>query len=507
MRSRWLPAVVAVLLGAVASVLVGVPAVADPTTVRGAQWYLTPYRIAQAQKVTRGGGVLVAVVDTGIDSTAPALVGQIVPGTAIGGGGDGTGTQREFAHGTGMAGVIAGKGDNDNQELGVAPAAKILAVGTGADANGRTTSIAIAAGIRWAVDHGAKVINVSYGHPGPATDDEVSAVDYALAKDAVVVASAGNVDEGDTAVTAPASIPGVIAVAGVDRDGTHWSGSASGPGVVLSAPAVGMVQTAPKTEFASGYALADGTSPAAALVSGVAALVRARYPNLPAAGVVNRLIRTAKDAGDKGRDGLYGYGAVDPLGALTADVPSTSVNPLLPSPSPSAAPPTTPGVVAPGTGIHQLPKLRRYALPAAAGALGLLLIVLIIGWITARRRRSRLIVPVASPAMLEPPQPYVPEREYPPGQLEPLRPRQPGIGTVPRGSRPWDPHPPFRRPPASAGLEAGESTVESGDPDAVVEGDVMPGPRHEVSEDDDDFYYGAPEDLPHGHPAWRPPRA
>jgi subtilisin family serine protease len=131
----------------------------------------------------------------------------------------------------------------------------------------------------------------------------------------------------------PAREPGVLAVAGTDRAGDAlWPGSITGRETVVSAPATDLVGARP-----GGYWKVQGTSFAAPMVSGAAALIRSRWPTMPAGEVINRIIRTAKDLGTPGRDPVYGFGLVDPTHALTADVPAVFDNPLDTSPSPGIA--------------------------------------------------------------------------------------------------------------------------------------------------------------------------
>jgi subtilisin family serine protease len=151
----------------------------------------------------------------------------------------------------------------------------------------------------------------------------------------VVVAAVGNAPE-VSQVVYPAAYPGVVAVAGVDKDGNHAGFSVTGPEVVLSAPAVAMKSTGPGGQYRTGT---GGTSDATAIVAGAAALVRAKFPSLSAVEVIHRLTATAIDKGPRGRDDQYGYGIVNLVGALTADVP-----PLRPSSSPT---PSTPAAAAP----------------------------------------------------------------------------------------------------------------------------------------------------------------
>ena len=166
----------------------------------------------------------------------------------------------------------------------------------------------MADGIYWAVDHGAKVLNISKsgGHdPIPAL---TAAVQYASQHDVVIVAGAGNVEQTGIEVGSPARIPGVVAVSGVDKGANFWTGSSRGPQVVLGAPAVRIIGPVPTSANSNGYLLTDGTSDATAIVSGVAALVRSKYPKLNAPSVINRLIKTAKDQGLPGRDQYFGFG-------------------------------------------------------------------------------------------------------------------------------------------------------------------------------------------------------
>jgi type VII secretion-associated serine protease mycosin len=306
--------------------LSGAPALAAPTVeVRKAEWWLAPMGIAKAQQISQGEGVIVGLVDTGVDSTHPDLAGRVLSGAGSGGGSlDGHGSTADDTHGTNMAGLIVGQGGGPTHMLGIAPKAKILPYAVPPVGGSREMAV----GIRWLADHGAEVINVSNAHPGQANDDEISAVNYALSKDVVVVASAGNTPQTGVEVASPANIPGVIAVSGILKTGNFWSLSASGAQVVVAAPAEQLISTAPRAFDPSRYVVADGTSGASALVSGLVALIRSRYPDLDAANVINRVISTAKDNGKPGRDPYFGYGTVRMVTALTATVPSVTANPL-----------------------------------------------------------------------------------------------------------------------------------------------------------------------------------
>jgi type VII secretion-associated serine protease mycosin len=307
------------------------PAAAQAETIRGREWYLNTLNISQVQKITKGDGVIVAVIDSGVDAHHPDLRGQVLPGTGFGGDATPDGSDNG-GHGTLMASVIAGKGGGSSHVLGIAPHVKILPISTGTGASPDQ----ISQGIHYAVDHGAKVINISEGRTETANQTSIDAVRYALSRNVVVVASAGNKPE-TSVVAEPANVPGVVAVSATDKSNQLWSGSATGPEVVVSAPGVGIVGADIPSRAPSGYGVGDGSSGSGAIVSATAALIFAKYPHMSAANVINRLIRTAKDLGSPGRDQEFGYGLVNPLAALTASVPEVSQNPLL---SPAGPVPT-----------------------------------------------------------------------------------------------------------------------------------------------------------------------
>jgi type VII secretion-associated serine protease mycosin len=310
--------------------------------VRDEQWQLDELRADSAWRTSTGRGVTVAVIDSGVDANHPDLAGQVLPGLDLVGPGGGAGPD-PVGHGTTVAGLIAGRNDDKRGVVGLAPDSRILPVRVLDERNKYDDALIVAKGVRWAVDHGARVINLSLGGSGdsPAL---AAALDYAFARDVVVVACTGNLATSpDSKVWYPAREPGVIAVAGLERSSDNlWSGSITGRATVLTAPATGLVGAHPT----DGYWRVQGTSFAAPLVAATAALVRSRYPDMPAGQVVNRLLATARDLGPTGRDDRFGYGVVDPVAALTADVAPVTVNPLDDL--------TSPGVVgfgaAPGSG-------------------------------------------------------------------------------------------------------------------------------------------------------------
>ncbi|MFC5646980.1 type VII secretion-associated serine protease mycosin [Kitasatospora cinereorecta] len=300
------------------------PAVGD--SVRSGEWPLDAQHFA-ADKVwatSRGTGVIVAVVDSGVSATHPDLSDQVLAGTSLlGDGGDGRTDTSSDSHGTAIAGIIAGTGGTAGSGMtGLAPQAKILPVKVSTGA--QVAPSAVAQGIVWAADHGAQVINVSMG---TATPDPLlkQAVTYAMRKNAVLVASAGNQGSEGNPAMYPAAFPGVVSVSGINSDGSFWTASESGNGVTLAAPASDIYSTNDLDE----YVHAEGTSYSAAYVSATAALIRSRWPDLTEGQVVQRLIATTRNHRNQ-PDAQLGYGALDPLAAITADVRTTGAdNPLL----------------------------------------------------------------------------------------------------------------------------------------------------------------------------------
>jgi serine protease len=297
------------------------------------EWQLTTLDVADAWTYANGAGVTVAVIDSGVDAHHPDLIGQVLPGLDLVDK-KGDGDTDPVGHGTTVSAIIAGRGDDSNGVVGIAPKAKILPVRVLDEENRYDDAIIVAKGVHWAVDNGARVINLSLGGNGTSAA-LAAALDYAFAKDVVVVACTGNTSASpDTEVWYPAREPGVLAVAGLERDGEKlWSGSITGKETVLTAPATQLVGA----RSGGGYWRVQGTSFAAPMVSATAALVRSRWPTMPAGEVIDRIIRTAKDRGPTGRDDTFGYGMVNPTGALTAQLPAVFVNPLDTTPSPGIA--------------------------------------------------------------------------------------------------------------------------------------------------------------------------
>ncbi|MET9421641.1 type VII secretion-associated serine protease mycosin [Streptomyces sp. NPDC006540] len=323
-RHRHRLRIVAALAATSFVVLPATPAHADG--IRTQQWSLDAMNTEQAWRTTKGEGITVAVLDTGVDDQHPDLAGSVLPGKDFIGFGAERGDRAWARHGTAMAGIVAAHGHGPGREsgvLGIAPEAKILPVRVilegsdkARDRARKTRGTALAQGIRWAADQGADVINLSLGDDSESAHPEAgedAAVQYALSKGSVVVASAGNGGEKGDRISYPAAYPGVIAVTAVDRWGTHASFSTRRWYATVSAPGVNIVIADPDRRYYEGW----GTSAAAAFVSGAVALVRSAHPDLTPAQIKKLLIDTARDAPKGGRDDSKGYGTVDPAAAIS----------------------------------------------------------------------------------------------------------------------------------------------------------------------------------------------
>lgn len=259
-------------------------------------------------------GLVVAVVDSGVDGTHPDLRGRVLPGAQFLDptveSSTGNGWNDRFGHGTAVAGIIGAGVDNGVGMAGIARGARILPVRV-LDSTGQGSDVNVARGIVWAVDHGARVVNLSLGDSHPS-DVEEAALQYANAHDVTVVASAGNSATSGNPVMYPAAYPGVIAVGADDGSGHAASFSEHGAFVDLSAPGVGVVVTEPN----SGYGIGDGTSFAAPAVTAAAALLRGNLPALSAEAARRLLESTARDLGTPGVDPYFGHGSVNPAAAM-----------------------------------------------------------------------------------------------------------------------------------------------------------------------------------------------
>ena len=298
-----------------------------------AEWWMTSWSVPQqVWPVTQGAGTTVAVLDSGVAATAPDLKGTVLAGTdTVTPGGDG---DRDYApapgHGTLSAEMIAGQGTGGGP-VGLAPRARILPVRV--DGPGPASPASVPAGIRYAVQHGASVISLSFGiRYQSATFCEPpvqAAVSYALAHNVVVVADAGDASPGSKGLVEPASCSGALAVGGIEPTGKLWAHSTLAPYVSVAAPA----DRVPVTGPAGQPGTASGTSYSASLVAATAALIRSRYPKMPWYRVDQRIIGTTASVPPAENNDYgfgYGYGILNVAHAVNASkypVPASAPNP------------------------------------------------------------------------------------------------------------------------------------------------------------------------------------
>lgn len=271
----------------------------DPSDPLWSQaWSLRALKLPDAWPASRGAaGTVVAVVDTGVDPAHDDLDGALVPGYDTLG--TDVGTADQNGHGTAVAGVIAARSDNRLGVTSVCGACSLMPVKViGADGVG--DSAHIAAGIVWAADHGARVINLSIVLDSPQQSVE-EAVRYAHERGVVLVAAAGN--GGGTTPTYPAAYPDVIGVAASQEDGSLYPWSQHGPWVDVAAPGC-----TPSTARGGGYTMFCGTSSASAATSGTIALALSAVPTATNADIEQAIVETARP--------LPGEGVAD--GALDA---------------------------------------------------------------------------------------------------------------------------------------------------------------------------------------------
>ena len=403
----------AVLALAGSMIFVGVGS-ASADQIRDREYWLKEYGITAAWNTTQGKGVTIAIIDTGVDGSHIDLHGSVIGGMDASGIGSANGQTPvgiNNEHGTMVASLAAGRGHGDNNSDGVigsAPGAKILAISIAFGSSTRSSDDQIADAVKWAVDHGAGVINMSLTRNSlewPESWDE--AFLYAFEHDVVIVAAAGNRGSGTTEVGAPATIPGVLVVGGVDRGGSaSFDASSQGVTIAVSAPSEQLVGAAP----GGGYYEWAGTSGAAPIVAGVVALVRAAYPTMNAANVINRITATATNPGVALPSPIYGYGLLNADAAVNAKVPAVPGSPAQelkdwihihrraasgPTPAPTDSPPATPSPVPVpqadavnplGTVLPTNAQLRNVGIPLLVFSVFLILLA---AWIITFVRRVR----------------------------------------------------------------------------------------------------------------------
>ena len=323
-------------------------------SMRAQQWYLNPFGMTSVWKTSRGSGVTVAIIGSGVDVGQSDISGASLPQVDFSTGSPkpAQGDVSPNNDATAAAVLIAGSGLDPSGIEGIAPKVKLLPLRYYATAKITPSPAYAALAIRYAADHGVRVILM----PAPAqynTASVTEAVGYALGKDAVVITSTSNNGLTTNQITAPCTVPGVVCVSGTTLNGTVWKDSSTGPSVTLGAPAENLPVWAQNK-----YSIHSSTHYAAALVAGEAALVLSAHPTWTAGQVISVMIDTATggNALHTRVNDLVGYGLMNPAGALAAAQPTSTDNPLAPvsTSSPTPAVPT------------RAPSVR----PSAAGGVG-----------------------------------------------------------------------------------------------------------------------------------------
>jgi membrane-anchored mycosin MYCP len=338
-----------VLLGSTGVVLTGGPAAAAVTcrngnaaggrTIKAIPWPQRRYGTERLSTLADGRGVTVAVIDSGVDAGHKQLADRVIAGKDFLEAGNG---QTDcIGHGTQVASIIAGEAAKGVGFHGIAPRAQIMPirvseareVGGGATEGDHVDNARLAQSINWAVDHEARVINLSL-----VVEDapEIrAAVARAVAKDIVVVAAAGNRHDEGNPTPYPAAYPGVLGVGAIAEDGTRLPQSQVGNYVDVVAPGADITAATSGGGQVTGL---SGTSFAAPFASATAALLRDYFPTLSAPDIIRRIMATAEPSPGGADSTEYGAGILSPYRALTefvatgrpvrqAPLPATSANP------------------------------------------------------------------------------------------------------------------------------------------------------------------------------------
>jgi len=303
----------------------------DPYVTSGNEWHLNRIQALQAWDITAGSSnILIAVLDSGVDLAHPDLAGRILPGF------DFVGNQAnaldDYGHGTAVGGTIVASGNNGIGVAGVAYGCSVLAVKV-MDSTGSAAHSTIAEGIEYAVQQGARIINLSLGGDCSSMTLQ-NAIDYAWSNNVLVVAAAGN--NGGTVPQYPAACDHVLAVSATEPDDSRCWFSSYGSYVTLFAPGDNIWTT--QRDLSNPYGAWSGTSFSSPVVAAVAALVLSLSPSLSNSQVVEVLKETADDLGAVGYDSVFAYGRVNAFRAVSAVGPTLSESPA-PAPIQPVDPP------------------------------------------------------------------------------------------------------------------------------------------------------------------------
>lgn len=360
-----------------------------------------------ANRLATGKGIVVAIVDSGIDASNPHLAGVVIGGVDLVGDGErADGMSDTTGHGTAIAGQIAAQPVPGSGVVGLAPDARLLSVRAfrstqqqDVDKGYGPTSQRLADGIHWAADNGADIINVSMSQDSDSAELR-AAVEHAAAVGALVVASGGNrASDADAADAAryPAAYEQALGVSAADSNGRATESSIHGPQVDVTAPGGNVLTAAagggdcifagnaPESSFATGYA------------SAAAALVAEAHPEDPPAGWAYRLTATGLRADADNRDDVNGWGFIQPFAAIELLPDETTRGPVSPyfdTTESGARPPAA--TVDPDHGASPFLLTREAALFTAIGGASLLGVLGIL--IVLRRRRE---APVDDPDEVE----------------------------------------------------------------------------------------------------------
>ncbi|MFC5805754.1 type VII secretion-associated serine protease mycosin [Streptomyces formicae] len=366
--------------------------------IAGIPWSLQRVLLDELWQDTKGKGVRVAVIDTGVDDVNPQLKPAVDASAgkdflkpekdavdkAASDRGKTDGTVDEVGHGTKVAGIIAARPRKGTGFVGLAPEATIIPIRQNDEKNsGKSDTMADA--IDHAIAKGAHVINISQDTT-QALDAQSSlgqAVARAVAKEIVVVASAGNDGmDGKLKNTYPAAFPGVLAVASSDRNNERAAFSQAGEFVGVAAPGVDVVSTVP----GGGQCVDNGTSFSAPYVAGLAALLRAKHPKWEAHEIIAQIEQTAERS-INGRDNFVGWGVVDPVRALNESEDEKPPQSPAPDPDPPKPPAPEPAHLA----LSETPQERDERYATYALGIGGVLVAVVAGTATVVRdsRRSR----------------------------------------------------------------------------------------------------------------------
>ena len=367
---------------------------ADPGALQSQEWWISRLGLNDAWKISKGAGVTVAVLDSGVKAAVGDLRGVVLPGFDVSGPGDAR-TDPD-GHGTSMAVEVAGRGTSPGM-LGVAPAARILPVVVPVQNQDDYTTTALNRLSGGA--HPPQIVNMSYGTAGACPDNLQAAVKKAVDKGMILVASAGNNGTSSNQSQAPANCAGVVAVGAYGNDLKPWSGSERQSYVGLAGPGVRIVGYNAATLQTEHY---DGTSDAAAIVSGSIALVRSHFPTMPSRQLVARFIATARqfDGAQGSHSDVLGWGAARPHHALTDQVAANAPNPIYdalarvstgePSAPTSSAATAPGGQASTGTG-HAASSSSNTGIVIGIVAAVVVVVLVVIGFALRQRRRARWV--------------------------------------------------------------------------------------------------------------------